>query len=294
MHSSRPRRFRAVRDEAGMTLIELLVGITGALIIIAVAFSAITLANKLQTRTAYRVDAAQRGRVAMNDITDAIRAEMCLPLASGTSSSMSPAMIWASGDGLQFYASLAAASTTPGAPQPVEMRRLEWIQTGTALNPLDSSSQPVGKIVETVWRTASANTRPPYTFLATPYRTQIVAQDVEHTLDASNNPVPIFQYYTYDVAAGQTFGRPSTTPMPFVSASSSTMNPLGSPSLAATDDARVILVAIQFNARPRSQAATEGGRDGTVAYPTPVVPFYNKVSVRTADPSQPGLSPLCS
>jgi type II secretory pathway pseudopilin PulG len=292
MNEPQPRRYGSFRDEAGMTMIELMVGIVGALIIIAVAFAAIVLANQLQTRTIGRIDAAQRGRVAINDITDDIRAEMCLPLASGTSSNMSPAMIWASGDGLQFYASLAPAGTTPGAPQSVEMRRLEWIKTGAALNSMDTSAQPVGKIVETVWR--STNTKPPYSFPTAATTTNTIAVDVEHTLSSTGIPVPIFQYYTYDVAAGQTFGRPSSTPLPLIATTASAINPLGNPSLVSTDDARVILVAIQFNARPRAQASTDGGRSGTVARPTPVVPFYNKVSVRTADPSQPGLSPLCS
>ena len=53
-----------------------------------------------------------------------------------------------------------------------------------------------------------------------------------------------------------------------------------------------LLVAINFSARPIGEKITSA-RSGTATRQTPVVPFYNKVSVRIADPTDPNVNPLC-
>lgn len=296
-------RERLRRDD-GMTLVELLVGMGAATVVVFAAYAAISAALNMQTRTIGRVDAAQRGRVAMETITRDIRAQMCLPTTAGLTSSSLPAMIWASGDGIQFYSSVAEASktSTPGDTQPPEMRRLEWIPenstnavTGASnptLNRTDSTAQPVGKIVESVYRPDQA--KPPYTFLNypnKPYRRMTIATDVEKIRRPDGTIVPIFQYYGYTVDGG--IGRPSKTPFPFTAAAADKYNTDGDPSVASTNLAAVVLVEIQFAARPYGQHVTDANKVSTPTRPTSVVPFYNRVSVRTADPTDPGVSPLC-
>ncbi len=82
------------------------------------------------------------------------------------------------------------------------MRRLEWIQTGSSLNTGDSTAQPVGKIVESVW--LPTNSTPPYTYpsQSSPTRTRTIATDVEHVRNANGTIAPIFQYYGNTVSGG--------------------------------------------------------------------------------------------
>ncbi len=103
-----------LRADDGMTLVELLVGISAAMIAILAAYAAMSAATKIQLRTQNRVESAQRGGSAMETITRDIRAQMCVATKTGATSAPQPAMQWASSDGLQFYASVAAQSTTPG------------------------------------------------------------------------------------------------------------------------------------------------------------------------------------
>lgn len=287
-------RDRLRRDD-GMTLVEMLVGIGAALIVVFAAYMAMQTALNMQTRTTSRVDAAQRGRVAMDTITRDIRAQMCLPTTSGVTSSSKPAMIWASSDSIEFYSSVAGASTgaTPGETQPPERRRLSWIPNdgGATLNRTDSTAQPAGRIEELVWRPSS--TTPPYNFPTypnTPYRRMTIATDVEKIRRPDGTIAPIFQYYGYTVDGG--VGRPSKTPYPLVSGADP-YNSVSSPSVATANLAAIVLVEIQFASRPYQQAVTDAGRTSTATRPTSVVPFYNRVSVRTADPTDPGVSPLC-
>ncbi len=289
-----------LRRDDGMTLVEMLVGISVGVVVIFAAYLAMQAALQMQVRTAGRVDAAQRGRAAMETITRDIRAQMCLPTNSGYTSASVPAMLWASGDALQFYSSVAPPAgtrssppATPGETQPPEMRRLEWIQTGTSLNARDSTAQPVGKIVETIWRPREA--RPPFTipfpsYPNSPYRKQTIATDVEHVRTPAGVVLPIFRYYGYTVDGG--VGRPSSTPLPLSNSTTDIYNTTGAPSVAANSRSAIVLIDIQFAARPYAQAATTGLAT-TPTRGTPVVHLFNRVSVRTADPTDPGVSPLC-
>ncbi len=61
-------------------------------------------------------------------------------------------------------------------------------------------------------------------------------------------------------------------------------------SIADANEPKIVLVEIQFAARPYAQKVTDAG---ITSRPTSVVPLFNRVSVRTADPTDPGVSPLC-
>ena len=101
-HRLRRLATRAARGEEGMTLVEVLVGMSAAMVVIFAAYGAVAAATNMQTRTTNRVESAQRGRSAMETITRDIRAQMCVATQSGVNSAPTPAMLWASGDGVQF------------------------------------------------------------------------------------------------------------------------------------------------------------------------------------------------
>lgn len=67
------------RDEAGFTLIELLMAMTIGVVVLFAAFMLVDASTPLAQRTQDRVDAAQRGRLAMEIIGAELRSQVCMP-----------------------------------------------------------------------------------------------------------------------------------------------------------------------------------------------------------------------
>ena len=88
---------RVTRDESGFTLIELLVATMIAGFVLAAAFTMVTRAEFTQKDVADRVDAQQRGRLAIDSIAARLRAASCLADAT-------PPIVAASSDSITFYA----------------------------------------------------------------------------------------------------------------------------------------------------------------------------------------------
>ena len=70
---------RAPRDESGQTLVELLVGMVIALVVLGAAVTILVAATPLAAHTQDRVDAYQRGRLALDVIASELRSQVCLP-----------------------------------------------------------------------------------------------------------------------------------------------------------------------------------------------------------------------
>jgi prepilin-type N-terminal cleavage/methylation domain-containing protein len=68
-----------LRDDAGFTLIELLVSMVIGTIVILAAFAVLDATGTLATKAQDRVDATQRGRLAMDVIGSELRSQVCLP-----------------------------------------------------------------------------------------------------------------------------------------------------------------------------------------------------------------------
>lgn len=285
------RRFRDEDD--GFTLVELLTAITIGVVIVAAAFGAATAANRLQNKTTMRIDAINRGRNAMEAVTSAVRSQQC---AYGVRP-----MLWASGQGMEFYGSGSAFKTTPTALQPIQRFRIEWIQN-TAKQAADAqignNAHPTGNIVETIETQTNVGSTP-ITF--GPEVKRVIAQDVEQAPDRNFNItpttppasipyVPFFQYYQYIDAVGD--GRIDyNNPLPMVaSAADANLNPLGLASVATAELSGIVLVQVNFRSTPR-QSNSDGNSGVTSS--TAGVNFYNTISVRIADPSNPGGSPQC-
>lgn len=265
-----------IADDTGFTLPEILIAMTGSLVIAFAGFSAVDAANTVQTKTTMRIEAVNRGRTGMEQITRGIRAQQCLEQASSSGGTEKvPAMVWASATGMEFYSS--ATAYNPSSLQPIERRRIEWVARADGQIVLDNGTQAAtGDIVETVWR--ADQDRPPYTFPArtSPTSTRVVAERVEAVASE-----PIFTYFGYE--PGAPVGRPSDTPFPLNNTTATVFNPGRVPSIGVDDLRRVVLVEIRFQARARSSRTAN----------TTPVPFFNRVAVRTADPTDPSRSPLC-
>lgn len=262
---------RTRRDERGMTLVELLVGVGGGTVVLLGAYAAMQVALQAQTRTEDRIDATSRGRLGMERITRDIRSQQCLPGA--TAGENSPAMIIATDRALEFYTSVTQARDSA---QLIERRRLEWTPVNANTRGFGDGGVQVGDIVETVW-TQRENVGPPYEFPSTPTQRSVVAQDVQQQTPTT----PIFQYFGYDPGD---IGRPSNTAMPLVAAATDArLNPQGRPRVSDENVPAIVMIEVRFAARARR---------GNVARSL-TVPFTNRVAVRTADPYDPQRRPFC-
>jgi hypothetical protein len=258
---------RLVDDDRGTTLVEVMVGLLAGMVVLMLAYGMWDGATRSQANTADRIDAVSRGRGAMERITRDIRSQQCLD-------SSTPAMVWAADLGMEFYSSVAEENL--GA-QRIERRRLEWKKDPVQFT--DGGSE-VGDIIETVWWTNQ--TAAPFTFNVLK-RKVTLAEDVQRPLDKNGQPAAIFQYFGYD-ESNLKVGRPNATPYPLVNSTPNGVNTLGR-GVATANLSHVVLVDVNFLARPRRAKNSR-----KKVYP---VNFFNRVSVRTADPSDPTRSPLC-
>ena len=257
---------RVQEDERGMTLIELMVGISMGLVVTFAAFTAMDAATKMQTRTEMRIDTVNRGRNAVSEITAAIRAQQCY-------NGQRP-MLWASDAGMEFYSSIAPRFATTF--QPVEIHRIKWVANPSAPKDIQNGSKPTGDIHEYVWRANTAGVLPSTS--TQPTSSVVLAEDVEQAPDRRNSAVlaPFFRYYKYSAATGS--GRIDyTDPVDMTTMQNGVL------SSAPGDLNGIVLVEISFRS---SQRKTNTGKGAAMN-------FYNTVSVRIADPTNPGGSPQC-
>jgi Tfp pilus assembly protein PilW len=70
---------RTARSESGQTLVELMIGMVIALVVLGAAYTILAAATPLAAHTQDRVDAYQRGRLAMDVISSELRSQVCLP-----------------------------------------------------------------------------------------------------------------------------------------------------------------------------------------------------------------------
>lgn len=257
------RLARTIRDdERGMTLIEMMVGLALGTLITLAAYYAMDGASKNSNRTAMRIESIQRGRNAMEDITRAIRAQQCY---NGTRP-----MLWAAGSALEFYSSIAPIAATTF--QPVERHRIQW-EAQPAKTNLANGGKPIGDLKEYVWRLDPVTNK-----WQTNPTVKLLGNDVEQAPSRrdATKLAPIFQYYKYDGGTGS--GRVDLDSPVALTASQN-----GLASAPSGDLSGIVLVEISFRSTPRFLKVAKSG----------FMNFYNTVSVRIADPTNPGGSPQC-
>jgi prepilin-type N-terminal cleavage/methylation domain-containing protein len=174
-------------DESGFTLPELLTSIVIGLIVLMAAFMLLDRAVTGSAQIADREDASQRGRVAMEEITQRLRSEVCLgdaaPIVSGSDTAVT------------FYTNL---SSDPNAAQ---KRTLRWV-----------SSEK--RLYEDIY--TGTGTFPALTFPASPNTTRELVRPIVQATKKSGSTtttLPIFRYYKY--TTGTTTGAltPLNTPL---------------------------------------------------------------------------------
>jgi prepilin-type N-terminal cleavage/methylation domain-containing protein len=200
----------ALRREDGFSLPELLIALSIALIISLATFSLVELTMKKSGEVSARVNASQRGRLAMDTITRELRSQVCI-------SSKTPAMYLANTNETAFYVDFTDQSSTDTPPS---LNRLSY----------DAASKT---IVEYRTKGTSNHATPPtfnYDFNSAALNSHKVLLDNAVPYQG----LPIFRYYAYNNL---------TPPRPDVLLSTA-----GGP-LAAADLARVARVVVTYRAR---------------------------------------------
>jgi prepilin-type N-terminal cleavage/methylation domain-containing protein len=156
--------------EDGFTLVELLVAMVVGLVVIFAAFSVMDGSWRLNAKTTDHIETTNRGRLAMDTITQQLGSRICLQ-------SETPAQGWlvtATDSQVEYYASV----TNETAPRlVVERRRLTY--------------RPTTKdILFEAWTGSAPPPTPPPAKTTTPTITRVVAQGVEPA-----GSTPIFRYY---------------------------------------------------------------------------------------------------
>jgi hypothetical protein len=155
--------------EDGLTLVELLASmLVGAIVIFAV-FGLLDAAVRLQSKSVDTVDATNRGRLAIDQVSQSLASRICL--------GAQPSLVDARDDRVEFYASLAPESSAVRLV--VQRRRLTV--TGTTLREeIWTSSPPV----------APPNLPPANT--TAPTSTRVLLTGLTPTAST-----PVFRYYAY-------------------------------------------------------------------------------------------------
>jgi len=156
-------------DERGYSLVELLAAIVVGSIVIFAVFGLLDTAVRLQARSVDSLDATDRGRVAIDQISQSLASRICL----GTETSL----VAAGDDGVEFYGSVAPESSAVRLV--VQRRRLTVVGTG---------------ISEEIWTSSPPQAPPslPPASTTTPARKRVLVSGVRRV-----GTTPIFRYYAY-------------------------------------------------------------------------------------------------
>jgi prepilin-type N-terminal cleavage/methylation domain-containing protein len=165
---------RRLRSERGFTLIEMLVASAIGLVVLTVMLTLLDSSQNASSRVVARVDGTQRGRVAMEQVTQRLRSQICLgaatPLIIGDTTLPTDA------NSVTFYSDLGN-----GSDFLPEKRRI--YVSGTDLKE---------RVI------AGAGLPPNTTFTATP-RDRILMQNIKPVVQNGAN-LPYFRYFMFDTA----------------------------------------------------------------------------------------------
>jgi hypothetical protein len=204
-----------LREERGMTLMEVLSAMTVGFVVIAGVFGLLESSVRLNTGVMAKTDAMQRGRIGMDKITQQLRSQVCLDLDN-------PAiLVGGTASTVTFYADFKDGSKPP------EKRTISFVPDATG----------IGNITGLIYRTLVAKPTPADLNFATPSATDLIFENASLSKTTSGVDVPFLTYYAYQtVGVGAAAHPEATQVLP--------------PPLDAAEAARVARIDIAFTARP--------------------------------------------
>jgi len=163
---------RIRRNESGMTLVELIVGMSIGLVVTFASFAVLGRATNASNEIADRQEAVQRGRLAMEMITRQLRSQVCM-------GETAEPITYGDGNTVTFYGDLSDGS------QNVARRTLTFVPP--------AGSTP-GRIVEDVG--FGVGEYPDLTFPTTPDRSNVLLSNAKQVM-RNGQAVPVFSYYAF-------------------------------------------------------------------------------------------------
>lgn len=160
-----------LRSQAGVTLPELLIAMSIGMMTLLAVFAVLDTSIKQSNAVAGRVNATQRGRIAMDTITRQLRSQVCY-------SPVVPALVSGTDDSVKFHSDLSDGTRL------IEQHEIEF-------------SPVTNTIVERTWNGVNTGPGTPVTFPALTRNRQILS---EVTRRAAPAPQQIFRYYAYNTA----------------------------------------------------------------------------------------------
>jgi prepilin-type N-terminal cleavage/methylation domain-containing protein len=164
-----PRLRSRLRSERGFTLTELLLAVSIGTIVMLAAVNLIDASVRASDEVLNRVDGLQKGRTALEQLTQRIRAQVC-------PDKNTPALVAGADSSMTFYSEMNGTTDASGSPLfAPEGRRLT----------LSS-----GRLTEEIWNTLAS----PFanTFAAAPNTNRVMADAISPT-----SGVPLFRYYAF-------------------------------------------------------------------------------------------------
>lgn len=208
-----------LRAQDGMTLPEVLIAATIGIIVLGATLGLLDTTLRLTSGVMAKTDGMQRGRLAMDRVTQQLRSQVCLNLTT-------PAIVaGATADSITFYSDFS-----DGAPDKAPAKRQ------LTFNPT------TGNITETVW----AGTRTgddTYTFNGTPRRNLILenaARQTRKKADGTTETVPFMTFFAFK----------DSDPSQFVALT---------PPLDSAEAARVARIDVAFVSRPTREPGSANG-----------------------------------
>jgi Tfp pilus assembly protein PilW len=166
-----------LRAHEGFTLAEMLVAATVGFVVLAAALGLLESTLRLDNGVMAKTDAQQRGRLAMDRITQELRSQVCLNL---TTPAVLPVKTTA--DSVTFYSDFGKDNTAPPM-----LRTITFDNTTGSI----SESQVLGK----------GNAGGPFTFDDPPTK-QVIFQGATRVVEADKSVRPFLKYFAYETQNG--------------------------------------------------------------------------------------------
>jgi Tfp pilus assembly protein PilV len=176
-----PHALLRLRDERGVTLIELLVAMVTGLIVSGAAFSILNISLAQTSRIADRVSADQRGRVALENIMLELHSSCVAPKTT-------PVEPGSKGTELRIVSNTGAQASFSAVTE----HRLE----------LKEEEKGIYKLVDASYLNTGAKPAPEWEFAAKPTKTVTLLTGVSESTQENEKKekvkIPVFQYYKYE------------------------------------------------------------------------------------------------
>jgi len=194
---------RLLREQRGLTLIELLVSMTAGVVVVAGATLILVVALRQNTRISDAVQADSNGRTALAQIVDELHSS-CTGFGSSSiqAPSTTPTSPLVSTGPLSLWFMTAYGSSTSGeaAIKRVTLHDVAWISTG-----ISNTKEALGKLIDYSWNsTGGEPPNSPWTFNsvlspATANTAHVLATNVIPTKEPT--PSHVFSYERYDTTS---------------------------------------------------------------------------------------------